>query len=200
VFIIRFFTGSVFGMITGVFVGIIGLAVVLAGVVFLLAAVGGPGACTPGGGEIVVSAANADAFDQKWEGFNDILDGGSPSFLVLNESEITSRAERFIEEEAGEIGHVRVCIHDGFGEVTGNVDAFLGIDADFRAKGTVDLSGEHPVVDFDDIDIGNVPGFVVEPFEGLLEDAIEELLEKVDLDHSYTPTLTEGEVRIDGQP
>lgn len=199
-FIIRFVTGSVIGMITGVIVGIFALVLLLAVVVFLLAAVGGPGACAPGGDEVVISAANADAFDKKWEGFNDILDGGSPSFVVLSESEITSRAERFIEEEAGEIGDVRICVHDGFGEVTGNVDAFLGIDADFRAKGTVDLSGAHPVVDFDDIDIGNVPGFVVDPFEGLLEDAIEELLEKVDLEHRYTPTLTEGEARIDGQP
>lgn len=199
-FIIRFVTGSVIGMITGVIVGVIGLVVALAVVVFLLAAVGGPGACTPGGDEIVISAANADAFDRKWEAFDDILDNGSPSFIVLSESEITSRAERFIEEAAGEIGDVRICLHDGFGEVTGNVDAFLGIDADFRAKGTVDLSGEHPVVDFDDIDIGSVPGFVVDPFEGLLEDAIEELLDRIDLEHSYTPTLTEGEARIDGQP
>lgn len=199
-FIIRFFTGSVIGVITGVFAGLIGLVVALGAVLFLLAAVGGPGACTSGGDEIVISAANADTFDQKWEGFDDILGGGSPSFVVLNESEITSRAERFIEEEAGGIGHVRICIQDGFGEATGSLDAFLGIDADFRIKGSVDLSGAHPVVDFDDIDIGNVPGFLLDPFEGLLEDAIEELLEEVDLDHSYTATLTEGEVRIDGRP
>jgi len=198
-FIIRFFTGSAIGMITGVIVGVIGLAVVLGAVVFLLAAVGGPGACTPGGNEIVVSAASADAFDQKWKAFDDTLDGGSPSSVVLNESEITSRADRFIEDEAGRIGDVRICLHDGFGEVTGNVDALLGINAGFKAKGNVDLSGAHPVVEFDDIDIGSVPGLVIDPFKGLLENAIEELLEKIDLEHSYVPTITEGEARIDGQ-
>jgi hypothetical protein len=196
----RFFTGSIIGMIIGVITGIIALAVVLSVVVFALAAIGGPGECTSGGAEILVSDANADAFDSKWEGFDDILDGGSPSFVAFTESEITSRAERFIEDEAADIGHVRICVHDGFGEATGSVDAFLGIDADFRATGTVDLSGDHPVVDFDDIEIGNIPGFVTDPFEGLLEDAFEELLEKVDLEHSLVPTLTEGEARIDGQP
>jgi hypothetical protein len=199
-FIIRFFTSSIIGIISGFILGIITLAIILAVVVFLLAAIGGPGECTPGGTEIVISDANADAFDRKWEGFDDVLDAGSPSFVVLNESEASSRAERFVEEEAGAIDNVRVCIHDGFGEVTGSVDAFLGMSADFKASGTIDLSGAHPVVDFQDIEVGSVPGFVIEPFEGLVEDAIEELLEKVNLEHGLTPTLTEGEARIDGLP
>lgn len=199
-FILRFFTGSPIGVITGIIAGVVAVVIVLGVVVFALAAIGGPGDCTPGGGEIVVSAANADAFDDKWEGFDDTLDAGSPSFVVLNESEITSRAERFIEDEAGAISDVRICVHDGFGEITGKVDAFLGIDASFKASGTVDLSGEHPVVSFDDIAIGNIPGVAVDPFEGILEDAIDELLEEVDLEHQLTPTLTEGEARVDGQP
>lgn len=199
-FVIRFVTGSVLGMIAGVVGGILTLAIILGVVILVLAAVGGPSPCTPGGGEIVVSSANADAFEQKWEAFDDALDAGSPSSVVFNESEVTSRADRFISDEGGDIDNIRICLHDGFGEMTGSVSAILGIDAEFRAKGNVDLSGGHPAVQFDDIDIGNVPGFLVEPFESLLEDAVEELLDKVNLEHSYTHTITEGTVRIDGQP
>ncbi len=198
--IMRFFTGSPIGVIIGVIVGVVAVVIVLGVVVFALAAIGGPGDCTAGGGEIVVNAANADAFDQKWDGFDESLNGGSPSVVVFTESEITSRADRFIEDEAGAIGNVRICVHDGFGEITGKVDAFLGIDASFRATGTVDLSGDHPVVNFDDIEIGDIPGGVVDPFKGILEDAIEELLKKVDLEHQLAPTLSEGEARVDGQP
>jgi hypothetical protein len=196
----RFFTGSIIGMIIGVIVGVVTLVVVLGVIVFALAAIGGPGECTSGGAEIAVSAANADAFDRKWKEFDNALNSGSPSSVTFNESEITSRAERFIEDEAGDIGHVRICVHDGFGELTGRVGAFLGIDVDFSATGTVDLSGDHPVVDFDDIEIGSVPGFVVGPFKGFLEDAVEELTKKIELEHRLVPTLSEGEARVDGQP
>jgi hypothetical protein len=199
-FIIKFFTGSIFGIISGIVLGTITLVIILAVVVFLLATTGGPGECAPGGTEIVISDANADAFDQKWDGFNSVLDAGSPSSVVINESEASSRAQRFVEDEASAIDNVRICIHNGFGEATGSVDAFLGMSADFKASGTVDLSGAHPVVDFQDIEVGSVPGFVVKPFEGLVEDAIKELLKKVDLQHHLTPTLSEGQATIEGTP
>ncbi len=196
----RFFTGSVIGAIIGVIVGIVALVVVLGVIVFVLATTGGPGQCTSGGAEIAVSNANADAFDRKWQEFDNALNAGSPSSVTFNESEITSRADRFIKDEAGDIGHVRICVHDGFGEITGSVGSFLGINADFRATGTVDLSGDHPVVSFDDIEIGNIPGFVVGPFKGFLENAVEELTKKIELEHRLVPTLSEGEARVDGQP
>jgi hypothetical protein len=199
-FIIKFFTGSIFGIISGIVLGTLTLVIILAVVVFVLAAAGGPGECTPGGTEIVISDANADAFDRKWDGFDSVLDAGSPSSVVINESEASSRAQRFVEEEAGAIDNVRVCIHDGFGEVTGSVDAFLGMSADFKASGTINLGGAHPVVDFDEIEVGSVPGFVLAPFKSLVEDAIEELLKKVDLEHRLTPTLSEGQATIEGVP
>ncbi len=180
--------------------GIIAVLFVLAIVVGILATVGGPGSCTPGGGAIVVNASNASAFDQKWDGFDAILDAGSPSSVTFNESELTSRADQFTRDEAGDIKDVRICVHNGFGEATGTLDAFLGIDAKFKAEGTVSLLGDHPEVDLTDVDIGNVPGFFLNLFENLLEDAIEELLEELDLEHTLTPTLTEGQATIDGTP
>ena len=194
-FLFRTWWGIAISAVTG----IIALVVVVAVVVFLLATVGDPGSCTPGGGPISVSAANAAAFDQKWDALDAILDAGSPTSTTFNESELTSRADRFVDEAGGDIKDVRVCIHDGFGEVTGSVDFFLG-DAKFKAKGTVRLIGDHPEVEIDDIDVGNVPGFLTGLLEGVVEDAIKELLDDIDLEHTYSPTLTEGQVRIDGQP
>ena len=180
--------------------GIIAVLFVLAIAVGILATVGGPASCTPGGGVIVINAANASAFDQKWDGFDAILDAGSPSSVTFSESEIISRTDQFTKDEAGDIKNVRICVHNGFGEATGTLDAFLGINVKFKAQGTVTLIGDHPEVDLMDVDIGSVPGFILGPFENLLEDAIEELLKELDLEHTLIPTLTEGQATIDGTP
>jgi hypothetical protein len=46
-----------------------------------------------------------------------------------------------------------------------------------------------------------MPGFMIGPFEGRLEDAIQEALDMFDLDaHTYTVTLTEGQAKVAGTP
>ena len=182
-----FLFGTLVGKIVSFALAIIVLAIVSVVTIFVLAAFGGPEPCTPGGGTITISASNANLFNDKWDSFDAILDGGSISLVTFNESEISSRANEFAEEKGGNVRDIRVCIHDGFGEVTGTLDAFGGIDADFRASGSARLSGLHPEVDFIDIEIGNIPGFLVDPFKSLFEDAIEELLENINLKHLYTP-------------
>ena len=186
------------GIVISAFSGVIGLVVVLVVVVGVLAFTGGPAACTPGGGAIEISDANAQSFDAKWDALDAALAAG-PSSITLNESEVTSRANRYTDDRGGDVSDVRVCIHDGYGEVTGSVDAFLA-SGNFKAKGTVNLLGGRPVVDFQDIEVGNVPGFVLAPLEGVVEDAIQELLDDISLAHTYAPTLTEGQAQIDGTP
>ena len=198
--LLGFLFGTLVGKIVSFALAIIVLAFAFVVTVFVLAAFGGPEPCTPGGGTITISASNANLFNDKWDSFDAILDGGSISLVTFNESEISSRANEFAEEKGGNVRDIRVCIHDGFGEVTGTLDAFGGINADFRASGSARLNGLHPEVDFIDIEIGNIPGFLVDPFQSLFEDAIEELLENIDLKHLYTPTLTEGQARLDGLP
>jgi hypothetical protein len=56
------------------------------------------------------------------------------------------------------------------------------------------------VAQIDDIEAGNVPGWLTGAIEGFVEDAIENQLDDIDLEHTYTPTLTEGNAKIDGQP
>jgi hypothetical protein len=177
--------------------------VIFAGVNAILAFSNGPGQCTPGGGPITVNAANADSFDQKWDDLDAILDSGSPSSITLNESEISSRADRyFTEETALDFRDVRVCIHDGYGEASGTLDAILGLEVEIKFKGTMDLTGDAPKTDIDDLEFGKVPGWLVDTADAILgaEDDIDLALDDIELKHTYTPTLTEGQVQIDGVP
>jgi hypothetical protein len=198
---LSFFWSSPLGIAVGTIVTVVAAAVIFAGVNVILAFSGGPGDCTPGGGTITVNDANAQAFQDKWDAFDAQLDGGAPSSVPFNESEVTSRADQYIRDETDvDFEDVRVCIHDGFGEATGSLEAFLGLDTKVKIKGSLDLSGEHPEARDLEIEIGNVPGFITGAIEGFVEDAVDEALEEIDLKHTYTPTLMEGEAQIDGQP
>lgn len=87
---LSFFWSSPLGVAVGAIVTVAGAAVIFAGVNVILAFSGGPGDCTPGGGTITVNDANAQAFQDKWDAFDAQLDGGAPSSVPLNESEVTS--------------------------------------------------------------------------------------------------------------
>jgi hypothetical protein len=76
-FIIRIFTGSIIGMISGLIFGAFLLMLVFAGLLVALAATGGPGSCTPGGGPTTIDAANAAGFRGKWNVLSAALDGGA---------------------------------------------------------------------------------------------------------------------------
>ena len=188
--------GIILSLISTVLVIIVAFVVITG----ILAFSGGPSPCTPGGtAPIEDNDANAVAFDAKWDQMDATLDGGAPASITLTESEITSRANQFIKDEGGDIGSVQVCIYSGSGAATGQVDLPVG-DAKFKVTGTVSLSGPHPVAEFDDIEVGNIPGVVMDPFESAVEDAIQELLDDIDLTHTYTVELQPGQAVISGMP
>jgi len=199
---LSFFGSSPLGIALTAIIVILIAAVIFVGVNVILAFSGGPGPCTPSGDPpITVNADNAAMFQEKWDAFDVILDGGSPSSVTFNESEVTSRADQYIRAETDvDFEDVRVCIHDGFGEATGKLEAILGLETKVKIKGNLDLSGDHPEARDLEIDIGNVPGFITNAIEGFVEDAVDEALEDIDLSHTYTPTLTEGNAQIDGVP
>ncbi len=199
--LLSWFTGSALRIAIGVILSLLIAAVILVGINVILAFSGGPDPCNPGGGPITVDAANAAKFQEKWDAFDIILDGGSPSSVTFNESEVTSRADQYITDETDvDFKDIRICIDDGFGEATGSLEAILGLETDIKVSGTLDLTGDHPVAKDVDIEIGNVPGFITDAIEGFVDDAIDEALEDIELSHTYTPALTEGEAKIDGVP
>ena len=197
-----FFFATWVGRIIFSVLGLIVLAAAASGTLFGLAISGGPGDCEPGGAEqIIVSDTMSDAFQEKWDQFQGTLDAGSPATVTFNESEVTSRAVVWIRDEGGpDFDDGRICIHDGFGEATGTLRG-IGLDVEFKVTGSVELTGSRVIVRIDDVDMGNIPDPLLRPFEGEAEDPIEEGLDDFGIaEHTYTLTLTEGSVLIEGQP
>ena len=157
--LLRFITGSIIGMITAVIGGVLVVVLLLGAGTLALAATGGPEKCTPGGGTMNIDRIYAASFRDKWDAFEDTLDGGAASSVQFNESEISSRAQEYLDEEGVDIDDAQVCIHDGSGEGTGTFK-FLGLSIKAKVTGNLDLSGDKPKADIDDIEVGNVPGFM----------------------------------------
>jgi hypothetical protein len=199
VFIFSFFTGSIIRVISGIILLLILLLGIFAVVVGSLAATGGPSPCTPGGGPITVDAGNSAAFQQKWDAMDLTLDGGTPASATFNESEISSRANTYLDEHDVGFSEPRVCIYDGEGEGTATF-SFLGIDVKVSVRGTMDLTGDHPDADIDEMEVGNVPGFLLAPIEGAVNSAIDSALDDIDLDHTYGLELTPGQAGVSGTP
>jgi hypothetical protein len=165
------------------------------------AIVGGPSPCEPGGGPIVVSEANADSFQQKWDAFDAALDAGSPSSVSFSESEVTSRAIRAAEGDVDDqdwLQDLRVCLHDGEGEISGTVNLPSFLDLKFKARGTAFI-GETLNVNVHEVEVGSVPGFIDGWVRAMVDDTVE-VLDEDDFEHNYTLTLSEGEARVDGTP
>ena len=182
--------------IFGLFGTLLFLLLIIVACTAVLAFTGGPSPCTPGDGPITISAANATGFDTKWDGFNATLDGGSAAAVNFKESEISS----FVDREVGSpFSGPRVCIHKDYGEGTATFKV-LGFDAKIKVKGNMDLSGAHPVANIDSIEVGNVPSLLVDVVKGLVQSAIDDQTNDVDLHHRMTPTLTEGNAKLDGTP
>ncbi len=181
---------------------IIILATALGGVLGGLAITGGPADCQPGGGPIVVSDALSDTFQQKWDEFDATLDAGSPDSVTFSESEVTSRAVAWINNEDGpDFDDARICIHDGYGEATGTLEGPGFLDVKFMLRGTVELAGSRLLTVIEDVDMGNIPDPLHWWFDGQADGPIEEGLDDLGLEpHTYTVTLTEGSVTVEGQP
>jgi hypothetical protein len=199
VFIIRIFTGSIIGMISGVLISIFVLVLIFAGVLVALAATGGPGTCTPGGGPTTIDAANAASFRGKWDAFSTVLDGGAPANATFNESEISSRADEYLKQKDAPLKNPHVCLHNGQGEATATF-SFLGFSAKLKLTGTMQLTGKHPQAKIDKIEIGNIPSFLTSPAERFVNSALDDVLNGVNLDHKYAPTLTDGQAAVAGTP
>jgi hypothetical protein len=199
---LTFFLASWIGRIIGVVFSLAILVVAFFGLVGILAATGGPSACTPGGpAPITVDDANAAAFQAKWDAFADQLNAGQPATVAFNESEVSSRANQWAREETIDFeDDIQICIHDGSGEATATFGGGW-VDSKVAVTGTVTFEGTTLQADVDDVEIGNIPGFMMGPFEGQIENAIQSALDDITLDpHTYTLTLTEGTATVQGTP
>lgn len=178
----------------------VGLVVVLAAVVLAAAFAGSPGECDSGGRQVESTSALADQLETKLDGLNAQLDAGQAASITFDESEATSRASRFLDEENAPIGGLKICLNPDGPSASGNLEAVLGLDVNAKVSGSILLDAEHPRVDNLDIDVGAVPGFAAGGFEGAIEDVINDQLKHISLDHQLTITFGEGTATLSGQP
>lgn len=194
-------------------ISIIILAAVVLAVLIGTGGVGKAGECKgPDGADRTVAndPALAEAWQTAWDGFNSQLDGGTSSSMTFDESQATSRANRFIEDRnVPVVRDVTVCFHAGEAEARGTVEVpvFSGFpvlgglfDSEAKITGTMDLSGAHPRINITNIDVGNVPGVIADSMDGRIESAVNDKLVDMRISHVYTLTFAESEATIAGSP
>ncbi len=178
---------------------LLGLPLVLAAIILLLAYGGSPGRCGAGRA-VVVSPALSQSYEQRWLDFNAQLTSGRPSSLTVSDSEATSRARDFLATANAPVSALRLCFVPGGGDANGTISPPFGPGIDVRVKAAMDLSGRHPATKIDSIQIGALPSFLARPFRGLVTRLIDEQTNNIELDHRLSLQISDGQARIDGQP
>ena len=170
---------------------------------FLLTVTGSPGSCENEERPILDTTDLGIVFQLKWDRFNDTLDAGQESTVVLSESEVTSRARLWVDEQDVSVSDLLICFSVDSAAASGKVDVpFFPGDVDVLIRGTVDLRGEHPDIEIDEIKVGNLPGPLTGLVEGFIETLINDQEEELELalEHDYGITFGEGDITIGGQP
>jgi hypothetical protein len=115
------------------------------------------------------SDALADELEARWDEFSADIRNQQAVFQA-SESEVTSRARRYAEEEDIPIEDLFIYYcGDGKGQIAGRIDV-AGLGTSFVATGTLVVGGEKPVVELDSVHVGKLPGFVADVILDLLLD------------------------------
>ena len=211
--------------ITGIVVTLIGLGVVLVVVgavtMVALATTGDVGQANGCRSDVADASGNnevrgvnsdstlADAWQAKWSDFDAKLDAGQSASVSFTESESTSRAARYLDSKDAPIRDLVICFHEGEAEASANVDLPVlaelpGVGNVFHsnvlARGTIDFSGAKPKIVISEIEAGNLPADAAERLKGQIEDAVNDPLNDLNLQHVHTVEFSEGSITISGTP
>jgi len=149
-----------------------GAAVVTGAVFFGLSFAGAP---APGcaDGDIPVSEAAAASFDQKWDAFEAAAKAG-PATVTFTEEELTSRAQRYVEDRDLPVKNVQVhlCPGESKGQAVGEVK-ILGRYVDVVITGHLDTDRESPTVVIDKLTVGAVPRQITSWLVDRVEDTVD---------------------------
>lgn len=182
--------------------GILVLATPIAAVVFFfLAITGSPGACDAEERTVTTSFQFAADYEEKWDSMGALLDGGQPASATFSESEVTSRASVWLEEQDAPIDDIMICFGDGTAATSAKIDIpFVPGNIDVLARGSLILAGTVADSEITDLEVGGLPGPITDLVEDFIDRVIKDQTEDLDLDHSYTLVFTEGAVTISGVP
>jgi hypothetical protein len=182
--------------------GILVLATPIAAVVFFfLAITGSPGTCNTEERTITTSFQFAAAYEEKWDGLEAALDTGQAASATFSESEVTSRASVWLQEQDAPIEEIMICFGDGTAAASAKIDIpFVPGDINVLARGSLILTGTVADSELTDLEVGGLPGPLTDLVENFINNVIEDQTEDLDLDHSFMLTFTEGAVTISGVP
>jgi len=170
-------------------------------VLLILAVTGSPGSCLPGDRTITISPERAASFQAKWDQLDATLDAGQVSTIVFDDSEATSRARQWIDEHDLPASDVYLCFEAQRGSASGKVDVpFFPGDVDVLIRGTINLTGEHPKIEIDDIEAGGLPGPLTDLMQGFVTGLVDDESNDLALDHDYGIAFADSEATISGQP
>ncbi len=172
-------------------------AVVGAGVIGgVLVFTGDPQPCVDR--EIPVSAAAAQAVDDKWDVFSEQSAAG-PASVTYTETEVTSRGVRYLDENDVPMDDLQVYLcPDGYGEAKGKM-SLAGMDANVLLRGTLDLTGEQPRLDIQSVRAGNLPSAIATTLVNQVLDRGG--VKTIDIDEHLTSiTIVDGQVTLTGGP
>lgn len=160
---------------------------------------------SPGLRDVVTDPALAQQWQERWDAFQAQLDAGEGAGITFEESEMTSRATQWLAAEDIPLKRVTICFYDGEGEarataevpVVSDIPLLGGIfETEVGARGSIDLSGEHPRIDITKLDAGALPGFATGLVEGDIESLVNDRLAEMSLGRIYDVTFRETQAEI----
>ncbi len=182
--------------------GFLVLATPVAAVTFFFVAIAGnQGTCQTEDRPVTTSIQLASQFQDKWDALDAALEAGQPASASFTESEVTSRADLWLEERDAPIDDILICFGDGIATASAKIDIpFVPGDIDVLVSGTLILTGDIGDADVDKIEVGGLPDLLTELVEDFIDNIIEDQTDDLELDHAYTLVFTEGEVTVNGLP
>ena len=182
--------------------GFLVLATPVAAVTFFFVAIAGdPGTCETESRPITTSIQLAGQFQDKWDALDAALDAGQPASAIFSESEVTSRADIWLEEQDAPIDDILICFEDGTALASAKIDIpFVPGDINVLTSGTLILTGDVADADVETIEVGGLPDLLTDLVENFIDDVIEDQTEELELEHTYTLLFSEGQVTVSGLP
>jgi hypothetical protein len=177
-----------------VFAGSALIGAVVIGTVLVLT--GNPSACVDR--QVPVSAAESQRLKAEWDQFSAASRQGNATILIT-ESEATSRGVEYVDEKDAPVEDLQVYFcPGGYAEASGKVKA-VGISAKVIVRGTLDLSGDQPQIQVDEIRAGNLPSAVAKPAVNFVLDRAD--FKTLDLDEHLTSiSYADGTATVAGGP
>jgi hypothetical protein len=156
---------------------------------------GDPQACS--NREIDISRAVSNDVDAAWNAFVVEASQEGSASITLTEDEVTSRGFFYLEDEGVPFDDLQLYFcDDGAAEAKGRL-SLPGPDANVVVRGSLDISGDKPRIEIEEVRAGNLPGGIATPaVNAIIDSGVLEL----DLDIELTDVdFREGEIELEGE-